>query len=103
MEPIITAEMLASTGIIIKEDELVSYLDHINEQLNDRVGQAIAENLSDEEIDILADLEEKASEEELGQWIAKHIPDLDDIIEDEIDILLGEATENSDTINTLEE
>ncbi len=103
MEPIITPEMLASTGIMIKDEDVVSYLDHLNEMLNERIGETIAENLTDEEIDILADLQETASEETLGDWLAKHIPDLDDLIDDEIDILLGEAAENSNKINKLEE
>jgi hypothetical protein len=103
MEPIITPEMLASTGIKIKDEEVVAYLDHLNELLSERIGQTIAENLSDEEIDVLADLEKTASEEAMGEWLAKRIPDLDDLIQDEIDITLGEAAENSDTINKLEE
>ena len=103
MEPIITPEMLASTGIMIKDEDVVAYLDHLNEMLNERIGETIAENLTDEEIDILADLQETASEETLGDWLAKRIPDLDDLIDDEINILLGEAAENSNKINKLEE
>jgi len=101
-EPLITPEMLAETGIVIPEAQVEEYLTLLNDQLTDRVGQAILEVLTDEQIDELSDVQEKDDDEALNAWLEENVTELEDIIEDEIDILLGEAAESSGTINSLE-
>ncbi|MEO6110143.1 MAG: DUF5663 domain-containing protein [Candidatus Saccharimonadales bacterium] len=103
MEPLITPTMLAATGIDIKDEDVEAYLEHLNTLLTERIGEAITESLSEENIEALSLLQETASDEELGKWLNTNVPDLDQIIQDEIDIVLGEAVENSDEINSLEE
>jgi len=102
MDDLITPEMLAETGIIVAENELEEYLTLMNDQLTDRVGQAILEVLTDEQIDELAEVQETDDDEALNTWLEKNVSDLEDIIQDEIDILLGEAAESSEAINELE-
>ncbi len=102
MDDLITPEMLAQTGIVVADDQVDDYLTLMNEQLTDRVGQAILELLTDEQVDQLSVIQEKDDDEALSAWLAENVEELDDIIQDEIDILLGEAAENSDKINDRE-
>ena len=102
MDDLITPEMLAQTGIIVADDQVDDYLTLMNEQLTDRVGQAILELLTDEQVDELSVIQEKDDDDALNAWLEENVTELEDIIEDEIDILLGEAAESSGTINSLE-
>jgi hypothetical protein len=103
MDPLITPEMLAQTGIIIADNEVEAYLDLMNDTLTERIGEAITESLTDEQLDTLSSLEETASDEQLNDWLRKNVTDMDTIIQDEIDIILGDAAENSGTINSLDQ
>lgn len=103
MEPLITPVMLASTGIRIADDEVDAFLEHLNDQLTERIGEAITESLDPAQLDELSKLEETATDEELGEWMSKNVTDLDDIIADEIEILLGDAVENRGAINDIQE
>jgi hypothetical protein len=102
MDDLITPEMLAQTGIVIADGQVAEYLKLLNDQLTDRVGQAILDVLTDDQIDDLAEVQGSADDEALSAWLAENVKELDDIIQDEIDILLGEAAENSDKINEIE-
>lgn len=102
MEPLITPALLASTGINIPDDEVADYLELINDQLLERIGEAVVETLDDDKLDTLEELQEKASDEELHTWMQANVPDLDAIIQEELDILLGDAAESSTTLNSPE-
>lgn len=99
MEPIITPELLATTGIAIPEEQVSPLLDHLNELLDERVGTAIVESLSDEQIDELASLQETASEDDIQTWMESHVQDMPAIVQDEIDILLGETAEHAEALS----
>ena len=101
MDALITPEMLAQTGIIVADDEVEAYLELLNDELTERIGEAITETLSDEQLNELSALEEAATDEQLNNWLKDNVADMDAIIQDEIDILLGDAVENSGTINSL--
>ena len=99
MEPIITPLLLASTGIKIPEDEVDDYLDDLNEQLAERIGETVVTTLDPDQVDELAKLQETKSDEEINTWLRQQIPDLDDLIQQEVDILLGEVVDSADTVN----
>lgn len=90
---LITTTQLASTGIEVPDDQLQPLLDYMNNVLQERVGEAVVELLGDEELEELATLQETASDTEVHDWIQAHVSDLADVVQDEIDILLGEASE----------
>ena len=94
MEPVITPQLIASTGIVLSEDQSEAFLKYMNALLEEKVGQAIVENLSDDELEELADLQESGKDDEVQTWLETNVPDLDEIAKDEIDILLGEATKH---------
>jgi hypothetical protein len=103
MEPLITPALLASTGINIPEDQVDEYLELMNDQLAERIGESIVESLDEETVEKLAEMQESASDEELNTWMQANIPQLSDIIQQEIEIILGDAAENSDAINSLDQ
>lgn len=94
MENIITLELLKSTGITVPEEQLSPLLDYMNGVLEDRIGEAVVENLNDDELEELVALQESGDDEQVQIWLDANIPDLAEIIEDEVTILLGEAAQH---------
>lgn len=98
--PLITKELLEEAGIDLLDQDTVSLLDHLNATLEERVGAEITNSLTDEELEELAELQENGSDEALTNWVEQHVPDLQQIAQDEIDILLAELTDVADDINS---
>lgn len=99
MQNYITEESLKKLNINLGDQDVVSLLEHLNETLEERVGAEITDSLDDEKLKTLVDMQENATEEEVGAWLQENVPELEQIIEDETDILLGELAENSAGIN----
>lgn len=99
MENYITEEMLTQLGINLEGQDITSLLAHLNETLEERVGTEITEALDDTQVHALLDLQEHATEQEVGEWMKANVRDFEQIIQDEIDIVLGELVENTDGIN----
>lgn len=100
MTPIITKDILATVGIQVNPAEEEALLDHLNATLQERVGTEITSSLNDEQLDALAGLQETDDGQAVQQWLVANVPELNDIVKDEIDILLGEIAENTDGLNT---
>jgi hypothetical protein len=98
-DQIITKELLEEFGVELDGKDVESLLTHLNTALDERVGTEVTESLSDEKLEELLSLQETDSDEQVGEWINENVPDLQQITQDEIDILLGELAENSDAIN----
>jgi hypothetical protein len=99
MQEFITKESLLSLGINLDGQDVDSLLDHLNDTLQERVGTELTESLNDEQLKTLVELQDKATDEEVGNWLEANVPEFEQIVKDEIDILLGELAENSDGIN----
>jgi hypothetical protein len=99
MQEFITKESLLSLGIDLDGQDVDSLLDHLNDTLQERVGTELTESLNDEQLKTLVELQDKATDEEVGNWLEANVPEFEQIVKDEIDILLGELAENSDGIN----
>lgn len=95
----ITPELLASTGIQVPDDQIDDLLDYMNDVLEERVGEAVVELLDDDELEELVVLQENGSDANIHAWIQTHITDLDQVIQDEIDILLGESSEHQEAFS----
>lgn len=98
-QSVITKSLLDEFGITLGDQDITALLVHLNETLEERIGAEITESLDDEKLAELVDLQENASDEEISAWLTANIPELQQITQDEIDILLGELAENSDSIN----
>lgn len=99
MQEFITKESLLSLGINLEGQDIDALLDHLNDTLQERVGTELTESLNDEQLKTLVDLQDKATDEEVGNWLEANVPEFEQIVKDEIDILLGELAENTDGIN----
>lgn len=95
----ITKEIIDQLGINLNETDADSLLAHLNSTLAERIGAEITEELDDEQLKTLLRLQETASEEEVGDWIKQNVPEIEQIAQDEVDILLGELADGSDIIN----
>ena len=95
----ITKETLQDFGISLAGQDERTLLEHFNETLQERVGTEVATVLSDDKLKELVELQETAPEEQLGNWLMRNVPELQQIVEDEIGIIMGEINEHVDTIN----
>ena len=95
----ITKEAVLALGINLEGQDIDSLLTHLNETLEDRVGTEITESLDDTQLQELLKLQEDANDQEIGEWLEANVPEMKQIVQDEIDILLGELAENAGAIN----
>ena len=99
MEPIITKDLLVAAGVAVKPEDEQKLLDHLNESLEERVGAEIVEALDDDQIDELASLQAADDQTATQAWLDKNVPELEDIVKDEIDVLLGEIAKDADNFD----
>lgn len=92
----ITQSTLETLGIDLTGEDVEALLDDLNETLQERVGTEITQSLSEDKLKELVDLQETATEAEIGDWLQKNIPDLQQIIQNEIDILIAEIVEDEE-------
>lgn len=96
---IITKQLLDEAGIDLSDQDVDALLAHLNQTLEERVGTEITESLSDDQLKALLDVQETGNDEAVGAWLEQNVPELQEITQDEIDILLGELAENADDVN----
>lgn len=95
----ITKELLEEYDIDTDGQDVDALLTHLNETLEERVGAEITDSLDEDMLAELLELQENGKDEEAGDWLEKNVPELKEIVQDEIDILLGELAENADSLN----
>ena len=96
---IITKSQLNTIGIKLPDDQIEALIQHVEDTVNERIGEEIVDSLDDDQLKNLVRLQDSgASDNEVTQWIKERIPDYDEIIEDNVRIVLGELVENSDAI-----
>lgn len=98
-EQYVTKQMLADFGVTVDEATVESLLSHINDTIEERIGAEITEALSDEQLKELLALQDKGDDEEIGEWIAQHVPKYAEIVEDNIAITIGELARQTNDIN----
>jgi hypothetical protein len=99
MQDFITKETLEDVGITLVGDELTALLDHLNETLEDRVGEEIIDALEDDQLEAFMKLQESSTDEQVFAWIQQNVPDYEQIVKTETDILLGETSQNVTGVN----
>jgi hypothetical protein len=99
MEQYITKDALLALGINLEDKDVDSLITHLNETVEERIGAEITEALDDAQLGELVKLQETASDEEIGAWIAEHVPDYKEIVQDNIDIVIGELADGADDVN----
>jgi uncharacterized protein DUF5663 len=99
MQQFITKDSLLTLGINLEGQDVDSLLAHLNDTLEERVGAEITESLDDTQLKTLVEMQEKASDEEIGEWLKQNVPEFQQVVQDEIDIVLGELAASTDGIN----
>ncbi|MBL8159899.1 hypothetical protein JNJ66_05540 [Candidatus Saccharibacteria bacterium] len=96
MQDYITMDDLESAGIVIDGQDIDAVLDSLNEQVEERIGAEITESLDEDKLEELLQLQENGTDQQLGEWLTANVPDLQDVIEDNVDIVLGELAAEND-------
>lgn len=94
---LLNQQLLQNLGIQLSDQDYALLEQHFETTLHERVINEITYGLEPEQAEQLATMQ-KASDDELLQWLNTNVPDLADIVSDEVDILLGELAENSEAI-----
>lgn len=89
--------LLETLGIRLSDQDYALLATHFETTLHERVINEITLELNPDQARELASLQ-GASDEILLQWLTTNVPNLADIVSDEVDILLGELAENSEII-----
>lgn len=102
MDQYITRESLDAFGIKLGDQDEESLLEHLNETLQERIGTEVAAMLDDNKLQELLTLQESSDDSSIGDWLQLNVPELPQIVQDEIDILLGEIADSTSTLNQIE-
>lgn len=98
---IITKDHLEAVGITpTSEQETEALLAHLNTTLEERIGAEITTGLDDVKLAELVAVQSEVDDAKLADWMRANVPELQEIVEDEIDILLGEIADNADSLTT---
>lgn len=94
MNVLLDKAFLNEIGVILDDEAYASFSEHYEDHLRERVVDEITSELNEAQ---LAELHafEKKSDEELQAWLKTNVPQLKEIIEDEVAILLGDIAEDS--------
>lgn len=95
---LLSPTLLENLGINLSEEHYQALAEHFETTLNERVINEIVLELSPEQAEQLSQLQQ-AGDEEILTWLKANVPDVADIVADEVDILLGEIAENSEAIS----
>ena len=83
-------QLFHDLGIEMPPDDFARFVVDFEETLHKRVGETIHECLNDDQRQELIQLQ-NADPERVQVWLLTAIPDLDSLVQDERDILVGEV------------
>lgn len=95
--PVLTKQFLQSLDIELDDQTFEAFDEHFEATLQQRVIDAIIDTLDEQQLEQLAALRDQ-DESAMQAWLQANVPDLSYIVQDEIDILLGDVAEDSDEI-----
>ena len=93
-EQVITRDVIEAIGVELSAEEEGQFLAHVNEVLKDRVGTAVAAELSDEQLGRMRELREAGNTAGIAEFLKVNVADLDAVVEEEVGILLGDIARN---------
>lgn len=94
MNVLLSRDFLKELGISLNDESYIAFSEHYESHLRERVVDEITSELDEAQLAQLHLFESK-SDEELQEWLKANVPQLKEIIEDEVAILLGDIAENS--------
>jgi hypothetical protein len=94
---LLSKQFLSDIGVAIDDHAYEALSEHYAGTLHERVITEITNELDEDALSELSTLRE-GSPEQLQQWLQINVPQLDEIVQDETAILLGELAENAESI-----
>lgn len=94
---ILTQTFLRSLNINLDDQTFHAFDEHFETTLENRVIESILDELNEQQLEELSKLREQA-DEQLQTWLQSNIPNLSEIIQDEVDILLGDIVQDSEKL-----
>jgi hypothetical protein len=91
-------QILEALDVKLDAKHRAALQEHMETTLRRRVGLALVDLLDDDEVAELVTLTSKGDQAMITAWLNQHVPDYQDVVQDEIDILLGDLAENSDQL-----
>lgn len=97
MSELLSRQFLESIGVSLDDETYRQLSTHYEHTLNKRVMAQIANVLDESQLDELSAIRTQ-DDDTIRSWLVVNVPDLDDIVEDEIAILLGDIVESADSL-----
>ena len=95
--PLLTKNLLNDLGIVLSESDYTLLAEHFETTLNERVVNEIVLDLTPQQAQELAQLQQ-SDDDSIVTWLRTNVTSIEDIVADEVDILLGELADNSETL-----
>lgn len=97
MDELLSKQFLKDIGLSLDDQTYGALSEHYEQTLSDRVISEIVNELNEAQLLELQSLK-NTEPGVLQNWLVVNVPQLSEIIEDEIAILLGEIAESSDKL-----
>lgn len=94
MDSYITEQEIRELSSNLDDAALQQLVDELNDKIDELVGEEIVDSLTPDDVDTLATLQDTATEQELADWVAEHVPDYPEILQNNKDIVLGEYADS---------
>lgn len=91
----LSKHFIESIGVTMDDSTFNLFKEHFEDTLMHRVAKHITDDLDDQQTQQLEPLL-KSHDEQAWQWLLQNIPNIKELIQREVDILLSELAENSD-------
>ena len=96
-DALLNKQFLSDIGVAIDDQTYEALSEHYADTLHERVIAEITNELDEQALIELETLKD-ASPDQLQQWLQANVPQLDEIVQDEMAILLGEMAEGAEEI-----
>jgi len=97
MDELLNKQFLNDIGVKLDDQTYAALSEHYEDTLNTRIIESITEELDEHQLEELSGLKDDGIQS-LQSWLAVNVPQLGEIIEGEIAILMGDIAENADNI-----
>lgn len=93
---LITQQTLEDADIDLAGEDVEALLIYLNDLVEEQISTKITDSLSEDQVRTMLSLEESANEAKLASWMKQNVPDMDAIVQAEIDQLLSDIVEDDD-------
>lgn len=93
----LTREFLSGIGVDMDDAMFQAFGEHFDATLHERVIDHVVHTLNDEQVHELADLRQSDSDQ-VWQWLQANVPNLSEIVRQEVDAALSDVVRSSDDL-----